>query len=93
MVAMDDERELIVRSQNGDPEAFAALIREHERMIYSLLLPRFGRRGRSLISRRGMASGSGGQRFSDNDVRYRPHPAENVCSVFRNGGPIQFHAG
>ncbi len=36
MVAMDDERELIVRSQNGDHEAFAALIREHQRMIRSL---------------------------------------------------------
>src|SRR5215471_8921752 len=36
MVAMDDERELIVRSQKGDQEAFAGLIREHQRMIHSL---------------------------------------------------------
>jgi len=36
MVAMDDERDLIVRSRNGDHEAFAALIREHQRMIHSL---------------------------------------------------------
>jgi hypothetical protein len=36
MVAMDEQRDLIVRSQNGDPEAFAALIGEHKRMIHSL---------------------------------------------------------
>lgn len=36
MVAMDDERELIVRSQNGDQEAFAILIKQHQRMIHSL---------------------------------------------------------
>ena len=36
MVAMDDERELIVRSQKGDQEAFAGLIGEHQRVIYSL---------------------------------------------------------
>ena len=36
MVATDDEKRQIVQSQQGDPSAFEALIREHQRMIHSL---------------------------------------------------------
>jgi RNA polymerase sigma-70 factor (ECF subfamily) len=32
----DDERILVARSRNGDWDAFAALIRQHQRMIHSL---------------------------------------------------------
>jgi RNA polymerase sigma-70 factor, ECF subfamily len=36
MVATDEDRRRIVESQNGDPGAFEALVREHQRMIHSL---------------------------------------------------------
>jgi RNA polymerase sigma-70 factor, ECF subfamily len=36
MVASDAETRRIVESQSGDPSAFEALIREHQRMIHSL---------------------------------------------------------
>jgi RNA polymerase sigma-70 factor (ECF subfamily) len=36
MVAMDEDSSRIVHSQNGDHGAFAALIKEHQRMIHSL---------------------------------------------------------
>jgi RNA polymerase sigma-70 factor (ECF subfamily) len=36
MVATGNERELVLRSRHGDPEAFAALIRAHQRMIHAL---------------------------------------------------------
>ena len=36
MVATGNERELILRSRNGDLEAFGTLIRTHQRMIHSL---------------------------------------------------------
>lgn len=36
MVATDDDRRRIAQSPNGDHAAFEALIREHQRMIYSL---------------------------------------------------------
>ena len=36
MVATDEDRRRIVQSQNGDPGAFEALIRDHQRMIHSL---------------------------------------------------------
>jgi len=36
MAAMDDDNSRIVRSQNGDDEAFETLIRDYQRMIHSL---------------------------------------------------------
>lgn len=36
MDAPADERQQIERSRNGDPEAFTALVRAHQRMIHSL---------------------------------------------------------
>jgi len=36
MVATDNERELVLRSRQGDSEAFGALIRAHQRMIHAL---------------------------------------------------------
>jgi RNA polymerase sigma-70 factor (ECF subfamily) len=36
MVATDNERELVLRSRHGDSEAFAALLRAHQRMIHAL---------------------------------------------------------
>jgi len=36
MVAMDDERPVDSRSQNGDHEAFESLIQSYQRMIHSL---------------------------------------------------------
>jgi RNA polymerase sigma-70 factor (ECF subfamily) len=36
MVATDEHRRRLVQSQNGDHSAFEALIRDHQRMIYSL---------------------------------------------------------
>lgn len=36
MVATGNERELVLRSRGGDPEAFGELIRLHQRMIHSL---------------------------------------------------------
>ncbi|MCU0785628.1 MAG: RNA polymerase sigma factor [Verrucomicrobia bacterium] len=36
MVASGNERELVLRSRNGDTEAFSALIRAHQRMIHAL---------------------------------------------------------
>jgi RNA polymerase sigma-70 factor, ECF subfamily len=36
MDAPEDERQQIARSRNGDQEAFAALVRAHQRMIHSL---------------------------------------------------------
>ena len=36
MVATDNEREWVRRSREGDPEAFAALIRAHQHMIHAL---------------------------------------------------------
>ena len=36
MVATGNEQEWILQSRHGDPEAFAALIRAHQRMIHAL---------------------------------------------------------
>lgn len=36
MVAMDDDKVLVAQSLEGTPDAFEALIREHQRMIYAL---------------------------------------------------------
>jgi len=36
MVATDDEKAWITRSQNGDPEAFAALVTQYQKMIHGL---------------------------------------------------------
>jgi RNA polymerase sigma-70 factor (ECF subfamily) len=36
MVASDDEKGRVARSQNGDHEAFESLIKEYQRMIHSL---------------------------------------------------------
>jgi RNA polymerase sigma-70 factor (ECF subfamily) len=36
MAAMDDETSRVVRSQNGDHEAFESLIKDYQRMIHSL---------------------------------------------------------
>jgi RNA polymerase sigma-70 factor (ECF subfamily) len=36
MAAIDDDKGRITRSRSGDPDAFESLIREHQKMIYSL---------------------------------------------------------
>ena len=36
MVATGNERELVLRSRQGDPEAFSVLIRAHQHMIHAL---------------------------------------------------------
>ncbi len=36
MDATEEEKTWIMRSQNGDPEAFEALVRKYQRMIDSL---------------------------------------------------------
>src|SRR4030095_5179192 len=36
MVAFEDERGWIARSQDGDHQAFESLVKEHQTMIYSL---------------------------------------------------------
>lgn len=36
MVATDEERDWIVRSRNGDRDAFESLVRAHQKMIYAL---------------------------------------------------------
>lgn len=36
MVALEEEQELVLRCRNGDPEAFATLVRNYQRMVHAI---------------------------------------------------------
>lgn len=39
---MQDDRQLVALAQQGDPEAFAQLVRRHQKMVYNLALGKTG---------------------------------------------------
>ncbi len=42
MPGMKDDRQLVALAQNGDPEAFAQLVRHYQKMVYNLALGKTG---------------------------------------------------
>ena len=42
MPGMKDDRQLVALAQNGDPEAFAQLVRHYQKMVYNLALGKMG---------------------------------------------------